>query len=224
MQKNVYIFDFDGTLADSKHCSVVATQEAFKAHDLLIPDESLIEEFMGIPIETSFKKMANTELSSSMFDELLQTFRTMYKKYENELIVAFPLIPEVLQKRKQQGSLLFVVSSKKSDVLRRNLRSLHIEEFFNGVMGSDNVNNYKPHPEGILNILAENKFRPSQCIMIGDSTFDIEMAKAAGVQSCGVTWGAHSKEMLANTKPTYLIHDVKDLLHIAPHHSANLQA
>jgi phosphoglycolate phosphatase len=216
MNTNVYIFDFDGTLADSKHCSVVATQEAFKILGLTIPHEKVIEEFMGIPIETSFKKMANMELSSSMFEELLHTFRAIYKKYEEELIVTFSFIPEVLKELNQQNNLLFVVSSKKSDVLRRNLQSLHIEEFFDGVMGSDNVSNYKPHPEGILKIIEENCFTTSQCFMIGDSTFDIAMANAAGITSCGVTWGAHSKEMLTEVNPDYLLHNVKDLLHVSP--------
>jgi phosphoglycolate phosphatase len=135
MNRNIYIFDFDGTLADSKHCSVVATQEAFKTLGLTIPKESIIEEYMGIPIETSFRKMSDVELPTSMFEELLQTFRRMYKKYENELIIAFPFIPEVLKELKQKNNLLFVVSSKKSDVLRRNLQALHIEEFFDGVDG-----------------------------------------------------------------------------------------
>jgi phosphoglycolate phosphatase len=83
-------------------------------------------------------------------------------------------------------------------------------------MGSDNVSNYKPHPEGILKILEENNLAKSHCIMIGDSTFDIEMAKAAGVTSCGVTWGAHSEEMLTEVTPDYLLHNVKNLLDVSP--------
>lgn len=207
-----FIFDFDGTLADSQQCSVVATRKTFEEFGLSIPSEEVIEYYMGIPIEKSFKEMSERILTDEEFNQLLQTFRKNYKEVENDLLNVFPFIPEVLNTLRQTKKLLFVVSSKKSDVLLRNLQTLSIDHYFHEIIGSDKVTNYKPHPEGILKIVEDYQLNKETTIMIGDATFDLQMAKSAGVNSCGVTWGSHPEEKLAEENPTFLIQNVQDLL------------
>lgn len=175
---NNYIFDFDGTLADSKECSVLATKEAFKTFGLSIPSDHTIEYYMGIPIEKSFREMANKTLKDNEFEKLLDIFRGKYKDFENDTLCTFEDIPEVL-----------AVSSKKSDVLFRNLQSLNINQYFTEAIGSDKVENYKPHPDGIRKILSQYNLEQDETIYIGDAIFDIQMAANAKVSSCAVTWG-----------------------------------
>lgn len=206
-----YIFDFDGTLADSKQCSVLATQQAFREFGLTEPSEEQIEHYMGIPIEVSFKEMAEIEFTDASFEELLSTFRKAYKELENEKLTVFTHIPEVLQKLVKEDKQLFVVSSKKSDVLLRNLQTLQIDTYFKDIIGSDKVTHYKPHPAGILKLMELYDLHPEATIMIGDAIFDLQMANAAGVQSCGVTWGSHSREKLQQENPAFLIDEVKQL-------------
>jgi phosphoglycolate phosphatase len=206
-----FIFDFDGTLADSKQCSVLATQQAFCKFGLKEPSERLIEYYMGVPIEVSFKEMAEIELQDDSFEKLLKLFRQAYQELENETLFTFPNITEVLNRLLQKGKQLFVVSSKKSDVLFRNLKTLKIDTYFKDIIGSDKVLNYKPHPEGILKLIDLYKLIPEETVMIGDAIFDLQMAKAAGVHSCGVTWGSHGKEKLQQKKSTFLIDDVQQL-------------
>jgi len=208
--KNI-IFDFDGTLADSKQCSVLATQQAFVQLGLQKPSEKVIEYYMGVPIEVSFKEIADIDLQDTMFENLLISFRQAYKELENDTLSVFPNIPEVLQSLIQQGKQLFVVSSKKSDVLLRNLQTLDIDKYFKDIIGSDKVSNYKPHPEGILKLVELYSLKPAETIMIGDATFDLQMAKASGTHSCGVTWGSHQKEKLQEEKPTFLVDEVQQL-------------
>ncbi|MGE6256938.1 HAD family hydrolase [Heyndrickxia sporothermodurans] len=209
-----YIFDFDGTLADSKQCGVIATQEAFRSFGLEVPSEQQIEHYMGIPIEVSFKEMANEELTDSSFEELLRVFRKCYKAVENDTLVAFPHIREVLQQLFQKDKQLFVVSSKKSDVLLRNLQALEMDAFFKDIIGSDKVTHYKPHPAGILKLIELYQLKKTETVMIGDATFDLQMAKAAHVFACGVTWGSHGKEKLLSEQPTFLIDEVGQLLEL----------
>lgn len=206
-----YIFDFDGTLADSKQCSVLATQQAFKECGLKQPAAELVEHYMGIPIEVSFKEMAQKELALEEFEELLNKFRTAYKDLEHDTLVVFPGIPELLQLLQIQGKRLFVVSSKKSEVLLRNLQTLQIDSYFIDIIGSDKVSHYKPHPGGILRLIDLYDLLPSESVMVGDAIFDLQMAKAAGILSCGVTWGSHSKEKLQTEEPTYLLEHVSQL-------------
>ncbi|MEK4229445.1 HAD family hydrolase [Solibacillus sp. FSL H8-0538] len=209
-----FIFDFDGTLADSKQCSVLATQQAFQAMDLAVPTTECIEYYMGIPIEQSFKEMASTSLDDVAFEALLNAFRQAYKELENDTLTVFPYIPKVLRILKEHNKSLYVVSSKKSDVLRRNLQTLHIAQFFDDLIGSDQVEHYKPHPDGILKLVARHQFKLEDAVMIGDAIFDIQMGQAADCRTCAITWGSHSKENLQSENPTYLIEDVHALLQL----------
>lgn len=211
MRINNYIFDFDGTLADSKECSVLATKEAFKTFGLSIPSDHTIEYYMGIPIEKSFREMANKTLKDNEFEKLLDIFRGKYKDFENDTLCTFEDIPEVLASLSEQGKKLFVVSSKKSDVLFRNLQSLNINQYFTEAIGSDKVENYKPHPDGIRKILSQYNLVQDETIYIGDAIFDIQMATNAKVSSCAVTWGSHNKQDLMNEEPTFIVENVKDI-------------
>ena len=211
---NNYIFDFDGTLADSKFCSVIATQDAFKEFGLNVPSNEQIEHFMGIPIEVSFKEMTDYVFTDESFNYLLQIFRKHYKANENDTLAVFSNIPELLQELKSEGKQLFVVSSKKSDVLLRNLQKLKIDIYFKDIIGSDKVTHYKPHPEGILRIVELYDLNKEETLMIGDAIFDLQMAKSANVASCGVTWGSHKREKLLEEEPTFLIDEVNQLLQL----------
>lgn len=211
---NVYIFDFDGTLADSKECSVTSTQKAFGEMGLTIPSENEIKNYMGIPIEISFKRMCKEQLTQNEFEKLLSLFRKIYREYENDLISIFSHVDDVLREIRNNKKFLFIVSSKNSIALKRNLQTLGIYELFDGVIGADHVDHYKPHPDGINRILKGNNFNRFESMMIGDSTYDIQMAKSANVLSCGVTWGVHSESELKKENPEYLIHNIKELLNI----------
>ena len=209
-----YIFDFDGTLADSKQCSILATQAAFKKCQLTIPTTEQIEYYMGIPIEQSFKEMAGQPFTEESFQQLLTTFRTFYKQYENETLQLFPNMKDVLHTLHRKKVNCFVVSSKKTDVLQRNLKALGIESFFTACIGSDQVKHYKPHPDGILTLLERFHLEAKDCVMIGDAIFDIQMGKAAKCQTCAVTWGSHCEEKLIKEQPDFIIRDVKELLQV----------
>lgn len=209
-----YIFDFDGTLADSKQCSILATQAAFKACGYAMPTEEQITHYMGIPIEQSFGQMTTTALSKASLQVLLTSFRSYYQQFEHETLALFPHIQDVLVQLQKQHALCFVVSSKKTDVLKRNLQQLHIDRFFKDCIGSDQVTHYKPHPEGILTLLERYRLQPTECVMIGDAIFDIQMGKAANCQTCAVTWGSHSKPILQAEQPDFIVEQALELLKI----------
>lgn len=203
-----YIFDFDGTLVDSEKCSILATQAAFKACQLAVPTETEIAYYMGIPIEKSFREMATVELTEQVFQTLLKTFRDFYKQFEEEALTLFPNIKDMLHVLTERGVTCFVVSSKKTAVLERNLQALEIARFFQDCIGSDQVQHYKPHPEGILVLLKRYGLQATHCIMIGDAIFDIQMGKAAGCRTCAVTWGSHTREALECEAPDVIVDDV----------------
>lgn len=192
MYKNL-IFDFDGTIADSKECSIVATQKSFKERGLEEPTVNLIEYYMGIPIEKSFSLMSSVDLDDHQLEALIKTFRQNYKEVESSYLKLYKHMTEQLQSLSKDKQL-FVVSSKKTDVLIRNLEILDIDHLFTEVIGSDKVNHYKPSPDGINYILNKYQLENEETIYIGDAIFDMQMANSAKVASCAVTWGTHSIE------------------------------
>lgn len=206
-----YIFDFDGTLADSKICSILATKEAFLEFGLKEPSEKEIEYFMGIPIEQSFIELSEQKLNDKELEELIAIFRINYKYLENSNIKLFPKIFEKLEELTKSKKKLFVVSSKKSDVLMRNMKTLGISDFFTEAIGSDKVQKYKPNPDGIEYILNKYELNKKSTIYIGDAIFDIQMAKSIDVSSCAVTWGSHSKKSLSSENPSYIIDLINEL-------------
>ena len=209
MYKNL-IFDFDGTIADSKECSIVATQKSFKEIGLEEPTVNLIEYYMGIPIEKSFSLMSSVDLDDHQLEALIKTFRQNYKEVESSYLKLYKHMTEQLQSLSKDKQL-FVVSSKKTDVLIRNLEILDIDHLFTEVIGSDKVNHYKPSPDGINYILNKYQLENEETIYIGDAIFDMQMANSAKVASCAVTWGTHSIEELKSENPTYIIHEVTEL-------------
>lgn len=209
MYKNL-IFDFDGTIVDSKECSIVATQKSFKERGLEEPTVNLIEYYMGIPIEKSFSLMSSVDLDDHQLEALIKTFRQNYKEVESSYLKLYKHMTEQLQSL-SKNKQLFVVSSKKTDVLIRNLEILDIDHLFTEVIGSDKVNHYKPSPDGINYILNKYQLENEETIYIGDAIFDMQMANSAKVASCAVTWGTHSIEELKSENPTYIIHEVTEL-------------
>lgn len=214
MSFNCVIFDFDGTLADSKECSVLSTQQAFSKIGLSIPSEQQIEYYMGIPIEQSFLAMSEDTLDDNKLSELITTFRNCYKENEQATLKVFLGIPEVLKVLHDKKIKCFVLSSKKTDVLDRNLKHLNIRDYFEEVYGSDKVKEYKPHPYGILKILEKYDFEKATAVMIGDATFDIEMGKSAGITTVAVAWGSHNLKELEKSSPTFVIDTPEQLKYL----------
>ena len=206
------IFDLDGTLLDSRECSIKATKAAFTEMGLKVPSEVVIEHYMGIPIEESFFKMSEQPLDQETATELFRVFRTYYQTYEESTLNVFPEIPHVLEILMKRKVPCFVVSSKKTAVVKRNLAAQNLVAFFEEIIGSDAVSHYKPHPEGINKVVTQYQFDPTRTIMVGDAIFDIQMGKAAGVKTIAVTWGSHDAKKLSADKPDALAEAPQDIL------------
>ncbi|KRL84526.1 HAD family hydrolase [Ligilactobacillus apodemi] len=209
-----YFFDFDGTLADSGETAVIATQAAFKDQGLPEPSSAQIRGYMGIPIEKSFVLMGADGLSEAELQEMFTNFRKHYQANETAYVVLFPEIKETLLKLKKAGKRLYVVSSKHSEALKRNLELLDIDIFFDDLVGSDQVDNYKPAPDGIKILLERYDLDQSESVMIGDAIYDIQMGQAAGIQTAGVHWGAFDWDQVVAQKPTFALEMVKQLAEI----------
>lgn len=206
-----YFFDFDGTLADSGDIAVMATQNTFKKAGLEMPNADVIRGYMGIPIEESFSLMgASKEKLAAMFE----FFRKDYQENEKTHVKLFPQIKETLVELKQRQKNIYGVSSKHSEALARNLENLEIAEYFDDLVGSDNVQNYKPAPDGIDLLVKRYDLVREQSVMIGDAIYDIQMGYNANVKTCAVHWGAFDWPKVLAEKPSFTVDEPRQLLEI----------
>lgn len=209
-----YFFDFDKTLASSGDASVKATKQAFVDNGLKAPETDAILDYMGVPAEVSFPKMADQDLTKEESQKIVDRFREVYSNYELESTKLYPGIQDMLDQLTQRKKNLFIVSSKQTDAVDRNLNNLKIRHYFKDVVGCDQVKNYKPAPDGILLLLDRYNLQKDDSVMIGDARYDLQMGKAAGVQTCGVTWDAYDVQSLKNEHPTYLLDAPLELVQI----------
>lgn len=213
MIKN-FLFDFDGTLADSGDAAVVGVQETFRKAKLKVPTAQSIRYYMGVPIETSFPIWTDHKLDDDQMNELYDSFRKIYGQIELSYTKLFPGMREVLEQLQQSGRKIFLVTSKASMGIKRSLNHLKIADFFTDTIGSDQVAHYKPAPDGVIDIVRKNNLDLDECVMIGDAKYDLQMGNTAGVKTCGCKWGAFDVQSLKDQNPTYLLDKPEQLLEI----------
>lgn len=207
-----FLFDFDSTLADTRDVAVIATQRAFEVQGLTPPARDVVVSYMGVPIEVSFAKMAAVPLNSAALEDLYTVFRAQYQEAEKLGITLFDGMAATLAALNERGAQLFVVSSKHSVPLQRNLDQVGLGTTFKAISGSDTVDHYKPAPDGILALVDRFHLDPSESVMIGDAKYDMQMGKNAGVSTVAAMWGAADPASVKAEDPTYILAKPADLL------------
>lgn len=212
-----FLFDFDGTIADSGDAAALATQACFKDFDLEVPSAETVRYYMGVPIETFIPELVEKQgkhYSQEQFEAMYDSFRRHYGEIEQETTTLFPQMKDTLTALKDAGKKLFIVSSKSSTSLNRNLKALGIADLFDDLIGSDQVDHYKPAPDGVLMVVVKYHLDKNESVMIGDAKYDLQMGKAAGVKTCGCLWDTFDAQLLKAENPDFLLEKPAELLNI----------
>lgn len=208
-----FMFDFDGTLADSGAVVTVATQKAFRKNHLPVPTTQQVLDYMGLPIETFFPLLA-PQASTRLLNQLYDDFRQFCVENQDAGTKFFDGIIPTLQQLNDAGKHLFILSSNSSQTIHHHLDRFHISNLFSEVVGSDMVQNFKPNPESVNRVVHDFGLQRDTSVMIGDARYDLQMGKNASVKTCGATWGAFNVDSLRQEKPTYLINHPQQLLNL----------
>ena len=206
---DLILFDNDGTLLDTKFLidrSFIYTFEKFRP-ELKLTDDDL-DSFFGPTLYQTFSRYSDDE---EEIQEMINYYREFNEPNHDNLAKPFPGAKEVLKKLHKKGYKLGVISSKKNKLLIHGLEHFELAQYLDIIVGSDDVTNHKPAPDGIL--LAKEKLNAEKILYIGDTKSDIETAKNAKVKSCGVLYIKHPEIML-DAKPDYVISDLYELLKI----------
>ena len=192
-------WDFDGTLVDSRPLI-----EAGMAHalDALGQPRSVMHEwlkYVGLPVETGIR---NTFSPLGLDgDTVLKAYRSFGHAEHEHMMQPFEGIPELLAELKGRGQRMAVVTSKRRLPLLRQMAQWGWEPLFDPIITPDEVTHGKPHPESLEQLQALTGLTPEDILMVGDTPFDLDMAKAAGVPSLAVGHGFYGEEALAACGP-----------------------
>jgi len=203
------IFDWDGTLMDSVDRIVFSMQASANVLSFEPPSYDQAKQIIGL----SLTKAIQT-LFPSANDEQVQLLTAQYKhQYVEVNTTPTPLFDyalELLTTLKQENKLLAVATGKARAGLQRVWLASDTEHFFHASRCADESIS-KPDPDMINSLLKELNIQKHEAVMIGDTSFDLEMAQRAGVDSIGVTYGVHDDEVLSKYQPRAIVDSLAEL-------------
>ena len=208
MRFPVVLFDLDGTLIDSGGMILASFKHAARAVlGREVPDERILAAVGGPGLLEQMRA-----LDASRVDELVRTYREHNEPLHAELR-ACPGIEGMLARLSAEGRRLGVVTAKRRATIQLAFDVLPIAQYFEAIVGSDETERHKPHPDPILRALELLDAQPHEAAYVGDSPFDVRAAKAAGVHAIAVTWGGiHTRERVAEESPDAIVESCEELL------------
>ena len=212
------ILDFDGTLADTRGLIVKTMQQTLEALGLESRTDDQCAAMIGLPLKQAFTDLI--PMTDEMGERCVETYRRIFNE-NNALYVipTFPHVIETLHLLHEQVYTLTIASSRSNRSLMEFVNDMHLNEIIPYVLGAEDVTRAKPHPEPVLQTLKVYGCKPEDALVVGDTWYDIEMGRRAGVRTCGVTYGNGTREELADAGADFLIDDFGELASICLRHA-----
>ena len=179
------LFDLDGTLIDSTEAILESFEHSFKGFGIKTPDDEVIKSLIGYPLDIMYAKLG---IEAQSIDEIISAYKRHYRKISREKTTLLPYAKEALEEA-GKAAILGVVTTKTKRYSQELLEHMDILKYFKVLVGREDVEHPKPHPEPILKALSLLNVNKEGTWMIGDTAMDLESAKSAGVKSAGVTCG-----------------------------------
>lgn len=197
MTNRLAVFDCDGTLVDSGGVICTAIEHGFAACGLLAPGHAASRSIIGLSVVDAMAVL-HPEGSPETHELLGQTYKDSFFKLRQQGLAHEPLydgIVEAIAGLEERGWLLGVATGKSDRGLKAVLEKHGLHPRFVTLQTADRHPS-KPHPSMLWQAMADAGSKPETTVMIGDTSYDMGMAKAAGVGAVGVTWGYHSEAEL----------------------------
>ena len=218
------IFDFDGTIGDSQSLIVKTLQDTMRARKLEVKSEEACAKTIGLRLDEAFVSLFGMSAEAGM--ECAATYREIFLDNKKTMIVQpFPHVIETLRELHRQGFILGMASSRNHCSLDGYVKQMQLEDIFSSIVAGDDVEHVKPAPDMVFMALGEMKGMKNpvtsaesgdvedmldEVLVVGDMTFDVDMAHNAGCKACAVTYGNGTREQLASAE--FIIDDFAELL------------
>ena len=218
------IFDFDGTIGDSQSLIVKTLKDTMRARKLEVKSEEACAKTIGLRLDEAFVSLFGMSAEEGM--ACAATYREIFLENKQTMIVKpFPHVIETLRELHHRGFVLGMASSRNHCSLDGYVKQMQLEDIFSSIVAGDDVEHVKPAPDMVFMALGEMKGMKNpvtsaesgdvedmldEVLVVGDMTFDVDMAHNAGCKACAVTYGNGTREQLASAE--FIIDDFAELL------------
>ena len=218
------IFDFDGTIGDSQSLIVKTLQDTMRARKLEVKSDEACAKTIGLRLDEAFVSLFGMSAEEGL--ECAATYREIFLDNKKAMIVQpFPHVIETLRELHRRGYILGMASSRNHCSLDGYVKQMQLEDIFSSIVAGDDVEHVKPAPDMVFMALGEMKGMKNpvtsaeagdvedmldEVLVVGDMTFDVDMAHNAGCKACAVTYGNGTREQLASAE--FIIDDFAELL------------
>jgi phosphoglycolate phosphatase len=211
----VAVFDLDGTLVDTASAIVDTFTAVFAAMQLPCADPAAIRATIGLPLEQSFARLMRLPPDDEQVISAARCYVPLFRERAlpraRELV--FPGVAEGFAVLSAHGFVLAVATSKYRASADALLRAAGLRDRLSLVVAADQVVRPKPHPEMLRHVMRALAVPASRMVMVGDTTHDLLMARAAGVRSIAVTYGVHTRRELISAEPTCMADDFERVVY-----------
>ena len=206
MRYRLAIFDFDGTLSDSLVKITGVTNRALSSFGL--PERSIddVRPLVGLPLSEVLGRLSG----GREVDALCDRYRELWDNRSPAPL--FDGVVEMLDELANADVRLAIATSRKREGLATMLAIHGLGDRFASLVGGGCTEMRKPHPAPVYRVLDQCGVPAQESVVVGDTTYDMEMGSGAGADTCAVTYGAHPLQDLERTGPTHVAHSVGDVM------------
>ena len=206
------MFDLDGTLTDSGRAVISSVEYALSHFGYTDQPMEKLRTFIGPSLHDSFVREYQMDEESIL--KALGLYRDIYEKERMYDVDIYEGIPELLERINERGMSALVITSKPMYFTERIMERIGLARFFDHMVGPDLLDNSSDKKRLIEKAVVDYDLRKDECIMIGDTKYDIQGAVQAGVDSIGVTYGSGKEEELRDNGASFITADTKGIAQI----------
>jgi pyrophosphatase PpaX len=203
------LFDLDGTLIDSIRLILDSYHHTLAVHELPARSDEHWLAGLGTPLLVQFRDWCDDPVR---LDAMVATYREYNLSHHDAMVTAYPGAVDMVRAIRRAGLRTGLVTSKNRGGALRGLRHVGLADAIELIVGADEVEHPKPHPEPIELALQRLGERAEGAIYVGDSIHDMASGRAAGVRTGAVLWGPFDRQHLACTAPDHWLERPEDLL------------
>lgn len=208
------IFDCDGTLVDSQHMILSAMTQAYRAHGIPLPERETLLSVVGLSLVEAFTKLGERATDFPV-QSLAEHYRDAFHAMRRPGAPVEPLYPgaaEAIATLALRDDVVLGIATGKSQRGVRLVLGHHgLLDHFSTIKTADDAPS-KPDPGMVLDAMRDAGVEPSETIVVGDTVYDIAMARAAGATGLGVTWGYHRAAALTESGAFAVIGEFRSLV------------
>lgn len=216
MQYQLVIFDWDGTVMDSANKIVKCMQLAAADCELDVPSHKAVANIIGISLFPAIARLFNL-YDDGLVNQVVERYKYHYLNSDQTPCPLFPGIMPLFDALKRRGCILAVATGKARRGLERAWDNTQTRQFFSYSRCADEAQS-KPSPDMLKQLLEETQMPIERAVMIGDTTYDMQMAETLCMERIAVNYGVHHETELRKHNPVFLAESVAQLHQFLLHH------